>query len=53
MSWSEAVCSRKDDLERMVADQQSGRSDESKQLWQLLTLELWYRDMRDLGVSGL
>jgi asparagine synthase (glutamine-hydrolysing) len=44
---------RKDDLERMVADQQSGRSDESKQLWQLLTLELWYRDMRDLGVSGL
>jgi asparagine synthase (glutamine-hydrolysing) len=40
-------------LLELVDDQQQGRRDESKQLWQLLTLELWYREMRDLGVSGL
>lgn len=43
----------KNQLRLMVADQQSGRRDESKQLWQLLTLEMWYRGMRELGVGGL
>lgn len=43
----------KAELLAMVDDQQSGRRDESKQLWQLLTLEMWYRGMRDLGVAGL
>ncbi len=43
----------KDVLQAMVEDQQTGRRDESKQLWQLLTLELWYRDMRGLGVASL
>jgi asparagine synthase (glutamine-hydrolysing) len=43
----------KRELQRLVEDQQRGRRDESKQLWQLLTLEMWYRDMRDRGVSGL
>jgi asparagine synthase (glutamine-hydrolysing) len=42
----------KAELQTLVRDQQAGRRDESKQLWQLLTLELWYRDMRELGVSG-
>ena len=31
-------------LRRMVADQRSGRRDQSKQLWQLLSMELWYRN---------
>lgn len=39
-------------IERQVRDQRVGRRDQSKQLWQLLTLEMWYRDVRDLGVSG-
>ena len=38
-------------LARMVADQRSGRSDQSKQIWQLLTLELWYRHVRASGVG--
>jgi asparagine synthase (glutamine-hydrolysing) len=43
----------KAELLQLVDDLQQGRRDESKQLWQLLTLEMWYREMRDLGVSGL
>jgi asparagine synthase (glutamine-hydrolysing) len=43
----------KSELLQMVQDQHLGRADESKQLWQLLTLEMWYREMRGLGVSGL
>ena len=35
-----------------VADQRSGRRDESKQIWQLLTLELWYRNARAAGVGA-
>jgi asparagine synthase (glutamine-hydrolysing) len=37
-------------LRRMVADQRSGRRDVSKQLWQLLSMELWYRGVRAAGV---
>jgi asparagine synthase (glutamine-hydrolysing) len=36
----------------MVSDQRSGRSDESKQLWQLLSMELWLRGARAAGVAG-
>ena len=39
-------------VRRMVSDQRSGRRDESKQLWQLLSMELWYRDVRARGVSA-
>ena len=39
-------------LRTLVADQRSGRRDLSKQLWQLLTLELWYRNAREAGVGG-
>jgi asparagine synthase (glutamine-hydrolysing) len=37
----------------MVEDHQLGRHDNSKQLWQLLTLEMWYRATLDLGVGGV
>ncbi len=37
-------------LERLVADQRSGRRDFSKQVWQLLSLEVWYEQARAAGV---
>jgi len=39
-------------LRTMVADQRSGRRDQSKQLWQLLSMELWYRNVRAAGVAA-
>jgi len=39
-------------LRQMVADQRSGRRDQSKQLWQLLSMELWYRGALAAGVSA-
>jgi asparagine synthase (glutamine-hydrolysing) len=39
-------------LRAMVMHQRSGRSDQSKQLWQLLSMELWYRNARAAGVSA-
>jgi asparagine synthase (glutamine-hydrolysing) len=44
---------RPDVLRRMVADQRSGRRDVSKQLWQLLSMELWYRGTRAAGVRSV
>jgi asparagine synthase (glutamine-hydrolysing) len=38
-------------LHRMVADQRSGRLDQSKQIWQLLTMELWYRGALAAGAA--
>jgi asparagine synthase (glutamine-hydrolysing) len=38
-------------LHRLVDDQRSGRRDQSKQVWQLLCLELWYRNAREAGVE--
>jgi asparagine synthase (glutamine-hydrolysing) len=38
-------------LRQMVADQRSGRQDQSKQLWQLLSMELWYRSALGAGVA--
>jgi asparagine synthase (glutamine-hydrolysing) len=43
---------RRAPLERLVQDQRAGRRDESKQIWQLLCLELWYRNARSMGVSS-
>jgi asparagine synthase (glutamine-hydrolysing) len=40
-------------LQHLIRDDQSGREDRSKQIWQLLTLELWYRHMRSMGVAGV
>lgn len=42
---------RQEPLERLVADQRAGRRDESKQIWQLLCLEQWYRSVRSAGVG--
>jgi asparagine synthase (glutamine-hydrolysing) len=35
----------------LVEDHRSGREDRSKQIWQLLTLEFWYRQTRQAGVG--
>jgi asparagine synthase (glutamine-hydrolysing) len=43
---------RRDALLGLIADDQAGREDRSKQLWQLLTLELWHRHARSLGVAS-
>ena len=42
---------RRDALRRLIADDQAGREDRSKQIWQLLTLELWYRHAQSMGVA--
>jgi asparagine synthase (glutamine-hydrolysing) len=43
---------RADPLRRLISDEQAGREDHAKQIWQLLTLELWYRNVRSLGVGA-
>lgn len=39
-------------LERIVTDQRSGRRDLAQQVWQLLTLELWFRNVHAQGVAA-
>jgi asparagine synthase (glutamine-hydrolysing) len=39
-------------LRRLIEDEQAGREDHAKQIWQLLTLELWYRSVRSTGVAA-
>ena len=39
-------------LRRLIQDERAGRQDHAKQIWQLLTLELWYRNVRSLGVAA-
>ncbi len=41
----------RDALRRLIQDDQDGREDRSKQIWQLLTLELWYRHVQSMGVG--
>jgi asparagine synthase (glutamine-hydrolysing) len=43
---------RRDALSRLVQEENEGREDRSKQIWQLLTLELWYRHAQALGVGA-
>jgi len=43
---------RADALSRLIQDEQAGREDRAKQIWQLLTLELWYRNVRSAGVAA-
>jgi len=38
-------------VEALVDDQRAGREDRSKQIWQLLTLDLWYRQARRTGIG--
>ncbi len=44
---------RRPALLQMVTEQRSGRTDQSKQLWQLLSMELWYRGAMAAGVGPL
>jgi asparagine synthase (glutamine-hydrolysing) len=39
-------------LDRLIQDDRAGREDNAKQIWQLLTLELWYRNVRSIGVGA-
>jgi asparagine synthase (glutamine-hydrolysing) len=43
---------RTDQVKRLIADEQAGREDYAKQIWQLLSMELWYRQMRAAGVGA-
>jgi asparagine synthase (glutamine-hydrolysing) len=43
---------RKQQLLRLIADERAGREDYAKQIWQLLSMELWYRKVRAAGVAG-
>ena len=43
---------RRDALSQLIADERAGREDRSKQIWQLLTLELWYRHAQSMGVAS-
>jgi len=43
---------RRPELLQLISDDQAGRADNSKQIWQLLSLELWYRNAQAHGVGG-
>jgi asparagine synthase (glutamine-hydrolysing) len=43
---------RKVPVQQLVDEDRSGREDRSKQIWQLLTLELWLEQTRRLGVAA-
>jgi asparagine synthase (glutamine-hydrolysing) len=42
---------RKQAVLRLIADEQAGREDYAKQIWQLLSMELWYRQVQTAGVT--
>jgi asparagine synthase (glutamine-hydrolysing) len=48
----EAGMLREPALRRLIADERAGRQDNAKQIWQLLSMELWYRQVRAAGVAG-
>jgi asparagine synthase (glutamine-hydrolysing) len=39
-------------VERLIDEERTGRFDRSKQIWQMLTLELWMRHAREQGVAS-
>jgi asparagine synthase (glutamine-hydrolysing) len=39
-------------LGRLIQDERAGRADNAKRIWQLLTMEMWYRNVRSAGVSA-
>jgi asparagine synthase (glutamine-hydrolysing) len=43
---------RRQALTSLIEDDRAGREDRSKQIWQLLTLELWYRNAQSMGVAA-
>ena len=42
---------RREPLVQLIEEEQAGQQDRSKQIWQLLTLELWYRNAQSMGVA--
>jgi asparagine synthase (glutamine-hydrolysing) len=38
-------------LRKLIHDEHTGQQDHAKQIWQLLTLELWYRNAQAMGVA--
>jgi asparagine synthase (glutamine-hydrolysing) len=42
---------RRQPLLQLIADERAGRADNAKQIWQLLSMELWYRQVRAAGVA--
>jgi asparagine synthase (glutamine-hydrolysing) len=43
---------RAGELDRLIQDERDGREDNAKPIWQLLTMELWYRNVRSMGVAA-
>ena len=43
---------RKQAVLSLIAEEQAGRQDYAKQIWQLLSMELWYRQVRAAGVAA-
>ena len=43
---------RRQALQHLIADEQAGRQDNAKQIWQLLSMELWCRNVRSMGVAA-
>jgi asparagine synthase (glutamine-hydrolysing) len=43
---------RRKPLQRLILDDRAGRQDNAKQVWQLLSMELWYRNARSMGVTA-
>lgn len=43
---------RRSALLKLVEEERTGREDRSKQIWQLLTLELWLKNATSLGVAN-
>jgi asparagine synthase (glutamine-hydrolysing) len=39
-------------LDRLIEAERAGREDNAKQIWQLLSMELWYRNARSMGVAA-
>jgi asparagine synthase (glutamine-hydrolysing) len=42
---------RQEALLKLIRDERAGREDRAKQIWQLLTLEMWYRHAQAMGVA--
>jgi len=42
---------RGDALRKLIRDEHTGQQDHAKQIWQLLSLELWYRNVQSMGVA--
>jgi asparagine synthase (glutamine-hydrolysing) len=43
---------RRSAVERLVEEDRVGRQDRSKQIWQMITVELWCKEVRAQGVRG-